>query len=212
LDAGYESQQAFTLAFKKLYKVSPQAFRKKLDFYPIQLKFHVDGNLNKLRGDRIMDIRMEEKEIIYLIGYMGNTKKGFFVIPRLWHKLHKVKNHISNRTNMDYLVGVNDYSKNFSYEDKNPAFDYYAVVEVSNLEQIPAKMQAITLKAGKYVIFTFRGKTKDSLQPVIEYIYKEWLPQSSCLLNENAKYEFIRYGEIADEMGQSSIEVWIPIV
>lgn len=212
LGAGYKSQQAFTLAFKELYKKAPQDFRKKHEFHPIQLKFNMEGNLSKLRGDRIMNIKIVDSNTIYLLGYMGNTRKGFFVIPRLWHKLHKHKEKIPSRTCMDYLVGLNDYSKNFSFEDKQPAFDYYAAVEVSTLKQIPPKMQTATLPSSKYAVFTFRGKSQDSLQPVVEYIYKVWFPQSNCQLNEQAKYDFARYGEIMDEKGQSNIEVWIPII
>lgn len=39
LNSGYETQQSFTLAFKRLYEESPQAYRKRQDFLPIQLKF-----------------------------------------------------------------------------------------------------------------------------------------------------------------------------
>lgn len=39
LNAGYEAQQSFTLAFKRLYEESPQAYRKRQIFLPIQLKF-----------------------------------------------------------------------------------------------------------------------------------------------------------------------------
>lgn len=37
LSVGYESQQAFTAIFKKLYKQSPQHFRQNGAFYPLQL-------------------------------------------------------------------------------------------------------------------------------------------------------------------------------
>ena len=33
---GYESQQAFTNAFKKIYKVTPLIYRLKKEFYPVQ--------------------------------------------------------------------------------------------------------------------------------------------------------------------------------
>lgn len=36
---GYESQQAFTAAFKTMYKLPPAAYRKKRPFYPLQLRF-----------------------------------------------------------------------------------------------------------------------------------------------------------------------------
>lgn len=37
--SGYETQQSFTLAFKRLYQESPQAYRKRKEFWPKQLKF-----------------------------------------------------------------------------------------------------------------------------------------------------------------------------
>lgn len=211
LETGYESQQAFTLAFKKSYKSTPQSYRNKHEFCPIQLKFKMEGNFEQLKGDRIMDIKIVDSKNIYLVGYRGNTKKGFFVLPRLWHKLHKVKNQIKNRTCQDYTVGLNDYSKYFTFEDKQPAFDYYAAVEVSDIAEVPSKMSSITLPAGKYAVFNYCGRAKDSIQPVMEYIYKEWFPQSNYQMNEYAKYDFTRYGEITDDKNESNIEVWIPI-
>lgn len=46
----------------------------------------------------------------------------------------------------------------------------------------------------------------------MDYIYKEWFPNSSSQLNEQAKADFIRYGEKTDEKGESLIEVWVPVI
>ncbi|MEA4894652.1 MAG: AraC family transcriptional regulator [Oscillospiraceae bacterium] len=211
LSAGYETQQSFSVAFKALFRRSPQVFRKKHEFYPFQLKYSVDGN-KQLRGDRIMDIRTVEGSQILLVGYMANTKRGFGVIGKCWRNLHTHKGNIEHRTDMNFLVGLNDYSVNFFYENDQPAFDYYATVEVSEVSHIPKGMRMKELPMSKYMVFSFRGKTKDSLQPVVDYIYKEWFPQSTCQLNENARYDFARYGEAADKDGSSDIEYWVPIL
>ncbi|MGO1042874.1 GyrI-like domain-containing protein [Clostridioides difficile] len=68
------------------------------------------------------------------------------------------------------------------------------------------------LSPSKYIVFSFKAKREDSLQPVVDYAYKEWLPQSTCQLNENAKYDFARYGELVDKDGKSLIEYWVPIL
>ncbi|MDE7207415.1 MAG: AraC family transcriptional regulator [Lachnospiraceae bacterium] len=44
LISGYESQQAFTLVFKELYKKTPNQFREQQEFYPLQLKFTLTEN------------------------------------------------------------------------------------------------------------------------------------------------------------------------
>ena len=41
---GYESQQAFTSAFKSMYKVPPSQYRDKGTFYPLQLRFSLHKN------------------------------------------------------------------------------------------------------------------------------------------------------------------------
>lgn len=43
LAAGYETQQAFTNAFRNLYKQAPGQFREREEFYPLQLTYHFSG-------------------------------------------------------------------------------------------------------------------------------------------------------------------------
>ena len=42
---GYESQQAFSAAFKSMYKIPPAEYRKNGDFYPLQLRFILQRGL-----------------------------------------------------------------------------------------------------------------------------------------------------------------------
>lgn len=212
LDAGYDSQQAFLLAFKEMYKLTPQKFRRVHQYRPLQLKFEMSGNLTNLKGDRIMDIEIVEREELCFVGYKVSTKKGFLAIPRLWHRLNKEKYKINNRTDEDFIVGINDYSGETNFEEAHPAFDYYAAVEVSKAENIDREMSIFTLPPSKYVVFIYKGKAKDSMEPVMDYIYKEWFPKSNSQLNEQAKADFIRYGEKTDEKGESRIEVWVPVI
>ncbi|KPI52521.1 AraC family transcriptional regulator [Clostridioides difficile] len=50
------------------------------------------------------------------------------------------------------------------------------------------------------------------MQNVVEYIYEEWFPNSSCQFNENNLYDFVKYGEKVDENGLSEIQFWVPIL
>lgn len=211
LFAGYETQQSFTIGFKAHFRCTPQAFRKKRDFYPLQLKFLVDGK-ESLRGDKIMDIQTVNSEKIILIGYRKNTRYGFFVIGKCWRKIHAKKSFIHHRKDLHFLIGLNDYTKWDLTNEKQPAFDYFAAAEVDYVENVPKGMEIKELSASKYIVFSFRAKCEDSLQPVADYIYKEWFPQSSYQLNENARFDFAKYGESADSDGNSLIEYWVPII
>lgn len=209
--AGYETQQSFTAGFKALFKCSPQAFRKKREFYPYQLKFEADGQ-TKLRGDKMMDIRTVDSGKIILVGYRKTTRFGFYAIGKCWRRLHAKKQLIPYRNDMEFLIGLNDYTKWDMENEAQPGFDYLAAAEVEKIEGIPAGMVVKELPPGKYIVFSFRAKCEDSLQPVAEYVYKEWFPQSTCQLNDHARYDFAKYGEKADEDGKSLIEYWVPIV
>lgn len=60
--SGYRSQQAFTNAFTSLYKVPPNTYREGERFYPLQLRFHFEGNYEMLR---------EKEEISWNIRFAG---------------------------------------------------------------------------------------------------------------------------------------------
>ena len=211
LSAGYETQQSFTIGFKTLFRCSPQVFRRKRNFLPMQLKFIVDGK-ERLRGDKIMDITTVDSNKIILIGCRKNTRFGFFVIGKCWRIIHRKKQLIYHRKDMDFLIGLNDYRRWDLIDGKQPAFDYFAAAEVDKVERVPKGMDIMELPASKYIVFSFKAKCQDSLQPVADYIYKEWFPQSTCKLNENARYDFAKYGEVPDKDGKSIIEYWVPII
>lgn len=44
---GYESQQAFSAAFKSMYKMPPAAYREKENYYPLQLRFALHRKLSE---------------------------------------------------------------------------------------------------------------------------------------------------------------------
>lgn len=48
--AGYESQQAFTGIFTALYKMPPNRYREKERFYPLQLKYSLEGSYSMLEN------------------------------------------------------------------------------------------------------------------------------------------------------------------
>lgn len=60
---GYESQQAFSSAFKSMYKLPPAEYREKKNFYPLQLRFTLHRKM-KTKEFTIQDICLAEKKDI----------------------------------------------------------------------------------------------------------------------------------------------------
>lgn len=208
LDVGYESQQAFSKAFKETFRLSPKAFRQKVKKFSLTPKFEIH---HKMEGERIMDVRLENGSSIILAGYNASTMKGFLVIPRLWKKLHKVKNRIDSRLSNEWVYALNDYENAEKTED-GLGFEYYACVEVENRDNISDGMIVKELPESRYAIFSFRAKPQEPIDKAIDYIYREWFPTSSYQLNHEAKFDFVKYGEVTDENGVADIEVWVPIL
>ena len=63
LICGYESQQAFTVAFKAMYKLPPAEYRELQEFYPLQLAFTLQKNMNSMEV-KTSDIRFATKKDI----------------------------------------------------------------------------------------------------------------------------------------------------
>lgn len=210
IEYGYSNQQSFTNGFESVFGEAPAKYRKNKTFSPVQLKLCVSP-LKTLQGDHIMNIRTEKNQKFTLVGFEGNTATGFQVIGKCWGQLHDRKGEIMNRTDMDFLVGINDYSNYEEPETGLKSFMYYAGAEVFSVGKIPEGMIVKELPATDYVVFTYKGNCQDSMEPVADYIYKQWFPQSSCVRNENAQYDFVCYGESIDEEGKSTIEYWVPV-
>lgn len=209
LISGYKTQRSFSKSFKDLYKVSPNTYRKRQQYLPLQLKLEIETK--NINDGMILDVKIVEGKKIQLVGYCESTKKGFYVIGQCWRKLHQNKDQILNRINDDFLIGVNDYS-HFEINERSLEFTYIASAQVSSVKEIPKGMSSFVLDESKYVVFSFRGKNEDSMEAVIEYIYREWFVNSTCIFNENNLYDFVKYGEVVDQLGYSKIEYWIPIL
>lgn len=207
--SGYDTQRSFSKAFKSMFRHTPGYFRKQKDFMPLQLKFDI-RNRKKRRGDRILNIEKVQSPEIKIVGYSANTDKGFSVIGKCWKNLHKSKNAIINKADPDFLIGVNDYSE-YMQNDDTAAFTYFAGAQVFDFGMLPKGMKKIILPESSYVVFYFTGKNEDSMQDIVEYIYQEWFPNSSCEFDHKKLYDFVKYGEKMDECGNSDIQFWVPI-
>jgi AraC-like DNA-binding protein/predicted transcriptional regulator YdeE len=211
LSSGYESQQSFSVAFQKLFRRSPQAFRKKREFYPFLLRFHVEA-ATPVPEDANWDVRIVEGKPLVLMGFTANTKKGFAVIGTCWRQMHAAKQKLSHRVDPAFHIGLNDYSNGECADCDQPSFDYYAAAEVSAEQQLLRNMRRRELPASRYAVLCFRANPKASIQSVSEYLYRVWFPQTSFRFNENAQFDFVKYGETLDANGTAQIEYWIPIL
>ena len=85
LDCGYESQRAFTTAFREMYKLSPAEYRRQGNFYPLQMPFslrrEISGDIcspDKIRPAKKEDIPAWMDLVWQTVGgYPHLTKQGY---------------------------------------------------------------------------------------------------------------------------------------
>jgi len=126
--------------------------------------------------------------------------------PILWKSFMPNRNKVQNRKNEDYYslqIFPNDYFKFF-----NPItpFVKWALVEVSDFENIPEGMESFTLEPGKYAVFHHKGVDKS----IFQYIYGVWLPASGYQMDNRPHFEILG-AKYKNGDPNSEEDIYIPI-
>lgn len=127
----------------------------------------------------------------------------------LWKSFMPHRKSISNAIGDDlYSLQVYDplYFKQFNPQKE---FTKYALIEVTDFDDIPTEMEAFTLESGLYAVFIYKGLPQD-FHKMANYIFSQWLPNSSYVLDDRPHFEIL--GSLYDATSnESEEEVWIPI-
>lgn len=98
-----------------------------------------------------------------------------------------------------------DYFQNF-----NPTkeFSKWSLIEVENFDEVPDCMSTFILPEGMYAVFHYKGSNTDT--SIFQYIFGEWLPKSTYVLDHRPHFEIL--GEkYKNACPDSEEEIWIPI-
>lgn len=126
----------------------------------------------------------------------------------LWKNFMSKRKEIIHSLSND-LISMQIYSSSYfqAFLPTNK-FEKWAVVEVSNFENIPDNMETFTLKAGLYAVFEYKGFSGDP--SIFQYIFETWLPLSEYVLDDRPHFELL--GEkYKNNDPNSEEEIWIPV-
>ena len=113
---GYESQQAFSLAFKSMYKIPPAQYRENQVFYPLQLRFSLHRKVTQKTFEK-SDICLAKKEdILAWMDLMRLVIDGYPVMDESDY-LKDITKHIEEKRALvlkdgDILIGAMAFSDN----------------------------------------------------------------------------------------------------
>lgn len=127
----------------------------------------------------------------------------------LWNGFMPRRKEITNALGSD-LFSLQLYDSNyFKQFDPAKTFEKWALMEVSDFDSVPSKMEKFILESGLYAVFPFKG-TSQQAPEMFKYILLEWLPSSEYELDNRPHFEILgeKYNR---EHPESEEDIWIPI-
>lgn len=210
LKYGYESQDAFSRAFKNFHCVLPSIVRNET----VQLKSCPKLSFQiTIKGENHMNYQIEQWPAFKVMGILHEVKtfEAFEVIPQIWGSAWKegvIKRFIENFP--DYrpagFLGIAAGGQWGDSEVMNYIIAVTSHVDVPECKHIPALegMQEFSYPAATWAIFEANGELPNAIQKVYKQFYTEWLP--------NSGYELSDLPVIECYMQKSHQEVWIAVI
>lgn len=200
---GYESQAAFTRAFRQQHGISPVSARRDgvlLKAYP-RLTFQF-----VIQGVDELEFKLEKKEAFDVVGYSicttaaGNTHYGD--IGQFWERFHRdnlwsTLQACAKDPDECYAYAVS------SYDDNVKAADFcYTIGVPYNGKPHTGDMGVIPIPAGTYAIFQMpEGEEAGAFTA---RIFREWLPASGYRLTGGPELEL--------SASKTDAIIWLPVM
>ena len=209
-DAGFDSQEAFTRAFKSFSGVTPGRYRRDPDVgaVPSAAPFGLD-TLPALRGESTMDPKFVDLPAFTVVGLSGRFVVGKTEgIPALWGDL-------CGRWEQDGCAFPRVsyglcYDESEGAEGEAVPFTYLAGFASEDAEKTPDGLEMRALPANHYAVFTHQGPVM-AIGETYGKIFGTWLPTSGYRRGEGPDFEL--YDERFDEktMG-GEVDIYLPVV
>lgn len=209
LDCGFESQAAFTRAFKRHFGVPPGAVRRSGRTWLPRCRWPLDAAaLTHLAETVTMEPKYTERGDIHVVGLREQPDPGKRADgPGLWRRFRPLMDKIPHRQGTHNLGVVEVIDKDAG------AFAYSAAIEVERIADVPEGLAAKTLAGGRFAVFTHRLASRDiggELTRSFGYIYGTWVPKTGTKLR--AYYDLELYDHRFDSKTISGeIDIWVPV-
>ena len=203
----FESQASFTKAFRRMYGITPGAYRRKGAH-----QIMTEGIGTKQPETLAHGIRREPQlvelpeRMMVGLQYIGKNQNG--EIGQMWGVFN------SRAAEVPYRVGAeHDQAIGFCEIIENPKeegeFSYIAGYFVSQVDQLPEGMVARKVPGGLYAVFAHETGLAN-LGKSYEYIWRTWLPASTYEALMTHDYEV--YDDRFDPRSESGVfELHVPV-
>lgn len=214
VEYGFQSGEAFSRAFKAVYKVSPAVYRKnRLDVFI--------GAKPKLTGERMERLLLHtavhpvltELPDIKVAGLRGRTTLRNNTLPSLWDKLNRLVSLIPDVPEQARGFGICEACTEdnaIHLMNRDVTFSEVAGIEVNSFEHLKEPFVGKILRGGRYAVFTHRGSL-NTLTETFEYIWGTWLQNTDEELDCREDFELYDHRFLGRAHPDSCMDIYIPI-
>ena len=213
MEGGFESPEAFSRAFKAVYKISPQGYRKNnIDIFI--------GNKEKLDSCRMDHVlysvnvhpQIVELPEIKVAGLRGETTLCDNKLRELWDRTIRLSPNIPNRKPHGRGFGICEACHENTLYTMNDhiLFTEVAGVEVDSFQGLAEPFVGKVLGAGRYAVFTHSGSL-GNLRRTFDYIWGTWFLSTREELDEREDFELYDDRFLGFDHPDSRMDIYIPI-
>lgn len=185
LECRFESQEAFTRAFKALFNITPAQYRKQNDPFRLLYKDQFSPHmLHFLQNELSMEPEIITRPAVKLVGIAQQYDNADLSLPRLWSAFRPYREKINHR------AGNESFGIYESYEETEDdvRFTYICCAPVTDFDDVPEGMVTRELSEQLYARFIHRGPIS-ALDKTLKYIWGSWLPKSNYDYVERPDFE-----------------------
>ena len=204
LEAGFESPEAFSRAFRRVFGQAPRQFRQQPDWRP----WHRVFDIPRLSRSLVMHIRLVEFTAVRIAAF---EHRG----PR-----HQVEESVRlfidwrKRSGQSPVATSRTFGIPFSNPDTTPAEDFRFAVGGEISEDVRPNAQGVRellIAGGRYAVVRHQGST-NRIDESIYPLYRDWLPGSGEeLRDEPLFFHYLSvYPETPQELWQT--DIYVPLV
>ena len=171
LDAGYETHESFTRAFRRRFNQSPTEYRQNGPRHTFSEEILV-AKLRKNEGDLSMDVSVQNFDAM-TVASVRHTG-SYAECAKAWKTL-------CGTPDVCKTFGPNSKFIGICYDDPEVTDDdkirYDACVTVAAAEEFGGGVVTQTIEAGTYAVYVHKGSF-DGLYDTYRKLYGQWLPTS----------------------------------
>lgn len=196
---GFESQESFTRAFKRQFRITPGKLRRDKAPFPYLQPFRIMETPSDKGA--MMEPKFVDLGELRVVGMVCRTTQKNNSIPQLWGAFNQRAGEIPAPLYENVWLGV-CYPVDMDSFDENAEFDYMAGCAVSGNPTLPGGMDVHVIPPATYAVFTHKGplitlgETYQKIfgpwlegYQVAEADQIEWYDERFCHDNENSEFD-----------------------